>query len=74
MLLFHDLDDVRHGVAEADLVRMMTVVVVMRLMMVSPDWRRRPAFPPVHNDKLFNAFHYVLFYTDTPSEYNLRAR
>jgi len=39
--LFDDLDDVGHSVAEADLVRMMAVVmVVVRLLMVSPDWRR----------------------------------
>lgn len=47
MLLFDDLDDVGHGVAEADLVRMMTVMVMMRLVMVSSDRRRGSTFSPV---------------------------
>jgi hypothetical protein len=46
MLLFDDLDDVGHGVAETDLVRMMTMMKVVRLMMVSPDWRWRSTFSP----------------------------
>ncbi len=36
--LFDDFDNVRNSVTEADLVRMMTVVMVV--VMVSPDWRR----------------------------------
>lgn len=36
--LFDDFYNVRNSVTEADLVRMMTVVMVM--VMVSPDWRR----------------------------------
>jgi len=39
--LFDDLDDVGYSITEADLMWMMTVVrVVMRLLMVSRDWRR----------------------------------
>lgn len=64
VLLLDDLDDVGHGVAEADLVRVMAVMVVVRLMMISPNWRRRPAFPPVHNDKVFNASRDIYFCTN----------
>lgn len=47
--LFDDLDNVGHGVAEANLVRMMTVVmVVVRLLMVSPDRRRCPTLSAVY--------------------------
>lgn len=46
MLLFDDFDDVGHGVAETNLMRMMTMMKVVRLMMVSPDWRWRSTFSP----------------------------
>lgn len=48
MFLFDDLHDVGHGVAEADLVRMMAVMIVMRLVVVPPYRRRGTTLSPAH--------------------------
>lgn len=46
VFLFDDLDDVGHGVAESDLVWMMTVMImVTAVVMVSPDRRRTSMIP-----------------------------
>lgn len=59
--LFDDLDDVGHSVAEADLVRMMTVVmVVVRLLMVSPDWRRSMTLSTVFTANGNNITHNIV--------------
>jgi len=59
--LFDDLDDVGHSITEADFVWMMTVVmVVVRLLMVPPDWRRSMTLSTVFTANGNNITHNII--------------
>lgn len=57
--LFDDLDDVGHSVTEADLVRMVTVVMVV-VLMVPPDWRRGMTLSTVFTANGNNITHNII--------------